>query len=69
MVLHLVLAAFLTLAALAALVGVYQAHFLDIGLTFGTTSGSLSLIAFGVTLMFWLQQVKACMVKCEFCGK
>ena len=68
MVMHLVVSALLFLVSLAALVGVYKAHFLGDGsMTFGTSAGSLSLIALGVSLTLWMHQMKNCFTKCEVC--
>jgi len=55
----------LFLTSLAALMGVYKAHFLSSGAVFGTTSGSLAILAFSVTVVFWMK----CMVCCCGCGK
>jgi hypothetical protein len=68
MVMHLVLAGLLLLAAVASLLGVYLSHFLESGLTFGTSAGSLSLIAFTFTVTMFLHQLKACMTSCEICS-
>lgn len=73
MAIHLVIAALLFLAACAALIGVVMAH-IDVvegqvvGLVFGTTSSSLSLLAFGASVMLWLKSLKACCMKCEVCN-
>lgn len=67
MVVHLVVSAILFLASLAALVGMYKAHFMPEGMTFGTSAGSLSLIALGATLTLWLHQMKNCLMECEVC--
>ena len=66
--LHVVLAVLLLVAAVAAAVGAYKAHMLSSGLVFGTTSGSLSLLAFAVTSSLWMKQMKCCVTKCEACG-
>lgn len=55
-----VTAAFLGLATIASLLGVYKAHFLSTGLAFGTTSGSLALIAFAITLVAFSKAVHSC---------
>ncbi|MBI1812855.1 hypothetical protein HY285_03295 [Candidatus Peregrinibacteria bacterium] len=68
MVLHMIVAALLALSALASLVGVYKAHFLNDGLTFGTSTASLALIAFAFTVTMWLHSMKSCMGKCEICN-
>lgn len=56
------IALLLFLAALGALVGMYKAHFLGGGMVFGTTSGSLSILAFSVTLTLWAKFM------CHCCG-
>jgi len=53
MVLDTVVSVFLFLTALAALVGVYKAHIATGGATFGSTTGSLSLIAFAISVSLW----------------
>jgi len=53
----------LFLAMLAAAIGVYKSHFLSSGATFGTTSGSLSIIAFVISLMFWSKACGCCCKK------
>ncbi|TSC59173.1 MAG: hypothetical protein Greene041619_9 [Candidatus Peregrinibacteria bacterium Greene0416_19] len=67
MAVNLVAATLLFLTSLAALIGVYVAHVQDDELTFGSMSGSLSLIALAVCLTLWLHQMKNCMMKCEIC--
>lgn len=62
----------LVVVAVAALVGVYQTHILDLApmrVQFGSTSGSLSIIAFCIALVAALKQVVCCMSKCEVCSK
>lgn len=56
-----VLAALALVCTLAAIAGVYQAHVLSSGLTFGTSTGSLSIIALVISL-FLLKKV------CDSCG-
>ncbi len=67
MVLHLVVAGLLLFASIAAFVGVYKAHVLVDGLVFGTSGGSLSLLAFAVCLSLWMYQMKCCATPCEAC--
>ncbi len=67
MVLHLVVAGLLLFASIAAFVGVYKAHVLDAGLVFGSSSGSLSLLAFAVCLTLWMQQMRNCATPCDVC--
>lgn len=69
LVVHVIVAVLLFVAALAALVGVYNSHVLKAGVVvFGTSSGSLSLIAFAVTLAFFMKAMKHCCGPCEACG-
>ena len=53
-------------AELAALVGLYQAHFGVGGATFGSTTGSLSIVALAVNTVVLL---KLGMMHCESCSK
>ena len=55
----------LFLATLAALAGVYQVHFGGAGAIFGSTSGSLSLIALGINLSLWAKWMCRCLCTCE----
>ena len=55
---HSILAVVCTVAAV---IGVYKAHFLTSGAAFGTTSGSLSILALIITLFF----VKKCAGCCS----
>ena len=68
MVLHVVVSVILFIAAVAAVMGVYKAHVLSNGLAFGTTSGSLAIVALAVVLHVWMKQMIACVTKCEACG-
>jgi hypothetical protein len=68
MVVHVIVAALLLLLSLAALVGVYKSHVLLDGLAFGTTSGSLAIIAFVAAVMAFMRQMKACSCKCDVCS-
>jgi hypothetical protein len=68
LVCQVVVAILLFLASVAALVGVYKSHVLSSGFAFGTTSGSLSLIAFAVSVTLWMSQMRNCVSKCEACG-
>ena len=65
--LHVVVAVLLFVASIAALLGVYKAHMLSSGFVFGTTSGSLALLAFAVSLSLCMYQLKCCVTKCEAC--
>ncbi|MBI3331637.1 hypothetical protein HYZ99_01615 [Candidatus Peregrinibacteria bacterium] len=68
MALHVVVSVLLFVAAVAAILGVYKAHVLSTGLAFGTTSGSLALVALAIVLHTWMKQTIACVTKCEACG-
>ncbi len=68
MIVHTILAVLLLLATLTSLIGVYKAHVLADGLTFGTTTGSLSLIAFAITVVVFKKVMKSCCSKCEVCS-
>ncbi|MDD4319865.1 MAG: hypothetical protein PHW10_06115 [Candidatus Peribacteraceae bacterium] len=68
LVAHLLVAAVLLFTSVAALVGVYLSHVLSSGLVFGTSSGSLSIIAFVVSVMALGKQVRLCCEKCACCG-
>ncbi|MSR67641.1 hypothetical protein EXS65_02340 [Candidatus Peribacteria bacterium] len=64
----------LLFVALAALVGVYQTHVIvgtdpaRFAIQFGSTSGSLSIIAFVVAVMAWGKKMSCCMSgSCEVC--
>lgn len=76
MVCKWIVAVLLLLVAIAALVGVYQTHVVtgsDASRTmiqFGSTSGSLAIIAFVVSVMAWCKKMAACMSgSCEVCCK
>lgn len=53
------------LATLAALIGVYKAHFLSVGLTFGTLNGSVSLIALAINVFLIKKMASCCPCQCE----
>jgi formate-dependent nitrite reductase membrane component NrfD len=57
----------LFLTTLAALAGVYKAHYFGIGrdAAFGTTSGSLSIIAFVLAVTLWSKWMCRCLCSCE----
>jgi len=57
---HWVIVALLFAATLMAAFGVYKAHFLSSGATFGTTSGSLALLSFVVSLTLWSKKMCGC---------
>jgi ABC-type bacteriocin/lantibiotic exporter with double-glycine peptidase domain len=64
MVAHILVSALLFLTALVALIGVYFSHVLTTGVAFGTSSGSLAIIAFVLSVLALSKQVKACMSEC-----
>jgi hypothetical protein len=55
-----------TLATIAAVVGLYNAHFVAGG--FGSQPGSLSLIALFLALMFCKKMSKCCPCRSKGCG-
>lgn len=59
-ILQWVVAILLFIATIAALIGAWRAHFTEVGAIFGSTSGSLALIALGVNATLWLQLMKRC---------
>ena len=60
MVFDWVFSSLLLLASVASLIGVYKSHFLSSGATFGTTSGSLALIAFVLSVTLWKKSMCCC---------
>ena len=50
----------LFVTTIIAFVGMYKAHVLNAGLTFGTTSGSLSIIAFLLSFLMCIKQFQCC---------
>ena len=48
------------LVTIAALIGVYKAHILAGGAAFGTTNGSLSLVALIASLAFLMKMMQYC---------
>lgn len=65
--LAIVLCVLAILATIAALIGVYKAHFLSGGATFGTLNGSASLIALALNLFLVKKLCSAC--PCQVGGK
>jgi len=63
---NIIISVLATLASIAALVGVYKAHVLSTGLAFGTTSGSLSLLALAITLFLLKKALDNC--SCQISG-
>lgn len=60
MVTNIVTAVLLLVATVAAAIGVYKAHFLAAGATFGTSNGSLSIIAFVLAVTLCAKSCKMC---------
>jgi uncharacterized membrane protein YkgB len=63
-ILNLVVGVVAALVSLAALVGVWKSHVLSSGLTFGTTSGSLSIMALALSLFLLKKAMAACFCQC-----
>ncbi len=67
-------AVLLLIVALAALMGVYETHIITsetagMGLQFGSTGGSLAILAFTVAVVSFGRQMVCCMSKnCEVCS-
>jgi uncharacterized membrane protein len=65
----------LFLVAIASLIGVYETHTaigtdpMTFAMQFGSTGGSLAILAFCVAVLSWKKQVISCMGKCEVCSK
>ena len=71
-----VVALLLLAVSIASLAGVYQTHVMSgsdgsrMVIQFGSTSGSLAIIAFVVSVMAWGKKMMCCMSKsCEVCSK
>ena len=67
MLIHVIGVLLLLAGTVASALGVYKAHVLADGLVFGTSTGSLAIIAMGLSVTLLLKQIKACMTKCEVC--
>ena len=65
----------LFVVAVAALVGVYETHVITgtdasrMMLQFGSTSGSLAIVAFVLSFVAFLKHMCACMAPCAVCSK
>lgn len=59
-----VVALLVTLATLAALVGVWKTHMTADGMMFGSTEGSLALLTFVLSSVIWVKMVK-CLCPCS----
>lgn len=71
-----IVAVLLLLATIAALIGVYETHVITgsdssrVMIQFGSTSGSLAIIAFVVSVMAFGKKAAACMrSSCDMCNK
>lgn len=70
-----VLCLLLLVVSVAALVGVYETHIIigtdpaRFAVQFGSTSGSLSIIAFVLASVAWMKHMICCMGPCEVCSK
>lgn len=65
--LHIVVGLLIFVAFVAAGIGMYLAHVSDTGFTFGTATGSFSIIAFVYALTSFMKQLKTCMMPCDVC--
>jgi hypothetical protein len=64
-----VVALALFLVSIASLVGIYQTHVVAGGAQFGSTSGSLAILAFTASAFAWTRQMALCMKKeCDVCA-
>ncbi len=68
MAIHLLAAGLLLFATLLALAGLFLAHVDAMGVTLGSTSGSLAILAFSATLVLFLQHLRNCFAPCEICA-
>lgn len=57
---NIVASVLLAIGAIASAIGVYKAHVLAAGATFGTSNGSLSLIAFVIAVSLLHKTCKSC---------
>ena len=63
-----VVALALSLVTIASLVGIYQTHIVAGGAPFGSTSGSLAILAFVASVVGWTRQMTKCMRSdCDAC--
>ena len=67
MIMQWLTALFLLVGAIASLIGAYMAHVLPEGVVFGSTNGSLALIAFTLSIVLLSKQMKKC-CPCGGCG-
>jgi|GEM_PF-2103998 len=66
---HLVATALYLIITVAAFLGVYLTHVSAESYRFGTSQGSLAIIAFVVSLSFLASSIKECWRKCDVCRK
>lgn len=66
---NIIVSVFAVIGALAAIAGVYKAHVLSTGLAFGTTSGSLSLLALVFSLFLVKKALENCTCQCDVPSK
>ncbi len=76
MIMKWVVCVLLLITSIAALVGVYETHVIlgtdpaRFAVQFGSTSGSLAIIAFALSVTMWGKKMAACMSgHCEICAK
>ena len=60
MIMQWLTAIFLLVVTIAALIGAYMAHVMPDGIVFGSTNGSLALIAFTVSIVLLGKQMRKC---------
>lgn len=64
----------LLIVAVAALVGVYNTHILfaadpvEFRMQFGSTSGSLAILAFAIASTAFMKHMISCLGECEICS-
>jgi hypothetical protein len=63
--LTIILTALSTITSIAAIAGLYKSHVMSDGLVFGTSTGSLSIIALIISLVFLKKTCEACMCECK----
>lgn len=60
MIMQWLTALFLLVVTIAALIGAYMAHVMPDGVVFGSTNGSLALIAFTASIVLLGKQMRKC---------
>ena len=66
---NILLGVIAVITTLVSLVGVYMAHFLSTGLTFGTPSASFALIALTLNLFLVKKMASCCPCECALPAK